>query len=61
MYRAHDGRRPDGWPMAKAAVCPCSEGRIADYDDRGWGPRPCPVCADSDTDLGKPCTYCAAS
>ena len=53
---------PDGWPTAKAAVCPCwCEGRIADHDDRGWGPWPCPVCDDdSDTDLGKPCTDCAA-
>ena len=52
---------PDGWPMAKTAVCPCwCEGRIADHDDRGWGPWACPVCGDdSDTNLGKPCTDCA--
>ncbi|MFO0931131.1 MAG: hypothetical protein U1E39_00315 [Planctomycetota bacterium] len=52
---------PDGWPMAKAAVCPCwCEGKIADHDDRGWAPWACPDCGDdSDTDLGKPCTGCA--
>jgi hypothetical protein len=51
---------PDGWPIVKAAVCPCGcEGRIADHDDRGWSPWSCPVCGDdSDADLGKPCTNC---
>ena len=53
---------PDGWPMARAPVCPCwCEGRTADHDDRAWGPWPCPVCdVDSDADLGKPCTGCSA-
>lgn len=43
-------------------ICQCGcEGRIADHDDRGWGPWTCPVCGDdSDADIGKPCTDCAA-
>lgn len=52
-----------GFEIDGEVVCQCGcEGRIADHDDRGWGPWPCPVCDDdSDTDLGKPCTACAAN
>ena len=52
---------PEGWPMAKSAVCPCwCVGRITDHDDRGRGLWPSPACGDdSDMDVGKPCTDCA--
>ena len=48
-------------PVGDDPLCQCGcEGRIADHDDRGWGPWHCPVCGDdSDTDLGEPCTDCA--
>jgi Domain of unknown function (DUF5049) len=51
-----------GFAIDEDPACPCGcEGRIAKHDDRGWGPWPCPVCGDdSDADLGKPCTDCAA-